>query len=107
MIKHPPTGSFCKKVLFKQRPPTAYESGGQEFESLRARHVSVKHWFSLKEEVSWTFAPAALVSSGGIKHEHGAWHVRKKVPKALEAATTRRAARLLVETNAGYQGSKC
>jgi hypothetical protein len=27
----------------------------------------------------------ALVSGGGIKHEYGAWHVRKKVPKALEA----------------------
>ena len=53
-------------------------------------HLRLPHWYQ-----------------AGIKHEHGAWHIRKKVPKALEAATTRRAARLLVETNAGYQGSKC
>ena len=27
------------------------------------------------------------VGMGLVKNEHGVWHVRKKVPKALEAAT--------------------
>src|ERR1700692_1657078 len=43
-----------------------YESGGQEFESLRARHQIQKPLFSGNNSIVQWLRPAALVSSGGI-----------------------------------------
>src|ERR1700754_5227666 len=43
-----------------------YESGGQEFESLRARHQVQKPLFYGNNSIVQWLRPAALVSSGGI-----------------------------------------
>jgi hypothetical protein len=41
------------------------------------------------------------VGMGLIKNEHGVWHVRKKVPKALEAAA---ASSVLSQTSVSRRG---
>jgi uncharacterized protein DUF6538 len=46
----------------------------------RSGVCALPHWYQ-------AVGSSMLVGMGLIKNEHGVWHVRKKVPKALEAAT--------------------
>src|SRR3954453_6312707 len=50
-----------------------YESGGQEFESLRARQQPKNPLVSGNNSISQWFRPAALVSSSGIKRCELEW----------------------------------
>src|SRR5689334_13957585 len=43
-------------------------------------HLRLPHWYQ-------AVGSSMRVGMGLIKNEHGVWHVRKKVPKALEKAT--------------------
>jgi hypothetical protein len=75
-----------------------YESRGQEFESLRRASISRTPYFlGLTRKFNsfvlphWYQAVGSTmrVGMGLIKNEHGVFHVRRKVPKALEVATAR------------------